>query len=219
MSFALSLRTSTSAGREQIFSADLRKFPIASQEISTLTNGSHNVHRLDRRAGSTHWRNFMVGAVEGRAKKVVHRCIHNREMFPLVVLGVKHGSQQHARRSDQNPAWFQQEVEMKAAEGLQDLLRVLRGVSGEIGQGTGLVVDSQPSTRVDVTNVVSRRTQLLDEAHHSPHRQPERSHLHDLRPDVYAHTCHIQITAGRCPWIKPPSLLDGNAKLVFPQAS
>src|SRR5258708_12666962 len=108
-------------------------------------------------------------------------------------------------------------MEFKAGGGIGQSARISRHILLEL-HALLSIANSEPTAGINVIDSVSIGAQLANKFSDSSRRLRERSNISDLRPDMNADSCHLQIPHPRGLRVKSARTYDGHSELVFVQA-
>src|SRR5208283_2364677 len=107
-------------------------------------------------------------------------------------------------------------MQLQSPQRTQDCSCVRRNLFLKILPRSVIVIgNSQPPTRVDITDVVALSAQCGDQNGHALERLLKGTYIGNLRPDVNAYSRHFQIRFLRGPCVERSRLRNGNAELVL----
>ena len=103
----------------------------------------------------------MVGVVEGRANKIIHRGVHDHKSFRLAAFHIEHARYKNAGIAHEQAAGLEDQRAVEVAGGELDDLRI--GVRLRRRFGVRAVGDAEAAAEIDVLDVVAVGAQRAHE--------------------------------------------------------
>src|SRR5262249_16820929 len=124
----------------------------------------------------------MRGAIEGGAKKIIHRGVHNDKILATVVLPIEHARQQDTRRTDEDPAWLEQEMTTERPHDSGHSA----GIPSQVGRLLPCIADAEAAAKIENLERNTGARELANISRQALERLAKRPQAQDLRADVGA---------------------------------
>ena len=153
----------------------------------------------------------MIGAIHGRAGKIVHRGIDHRDRPDAAVLHVENPRHQDAGIADHRPARLEHQLASQAA----DRLAHHRGIVLEARRRLVPVGDADAAAEIEACHVMPGRAQGADLFGQAAERRPVGREAQQLRTDMHGEAGRRQVRQFGGPGVGRQRPVDRDAELVL----